>query len=309
MIKLKSILTESSKRAIDIDIKKFRMLLRGKANIAWKKHLEEYRIFRGRDHNDIRAPSPYKFISPSKTYRMSRNTINVVNSFLDILPSWKNWPKRSNSIICSNSRVTAGWYGVAFQVFPFNNAKIGICSQSDFWESFPVITERFSKHNVDSFNYVLSAAYNTFGIDVDPDNFKPEDAKKLIDYLNKETLKYRNIDFLYKTDTSKGNATQRHDSKTLKEDMIIFYKGGDWTDYFDELLSPEKNNFKLVSISEYTAIETPRKEVWTDADSLMIHTSYLEKIENRKLGVNVTNADGTKERWPIKGKVKPPLPA
>ena len=298
MIKLKSILTESTPaddtikgRSVDISREQTKLLLKRKTNSAWKRHLEEYRIFRGIGGSN----NPYKFISPSKTKRESKNTLNIINSFLDIIPSWKNWPKRSNSIICSSSPQGAGWYGTVFQVFPFNGAKIGICSQSDFWESFPVIKERFENYDVDSLNYLFSDIYSLFQIPIDPWKFKVEDAKKLIDYLNETTKRHEDVKFLY-TNLEDGRSTR----SLLLVDMINHYKGGDWIEYFDDLFNPEKNNFKLTTIEEYSQLETPKREVWTDSNSLMINPHALKFVDDHKIGINVTNADGTKEFWPGK---------
>lgn len=274
MIKLKSILTESEhwfkSRSVNINLEKTKLLLQGKASSAWEKHLKDYRIFRGMDSNN-----EFKFISPSKTTRESRNTLNIVNSFLDILPSWKNWPKRSNSIICSTSIRGAEFYGYVFQVFPFDNAKIGICSQSDFWTSFPVIKERFPSHDIDSLNYTISNLYTTLGLKVNFQKFTTEQVKQLIDYLNKKTHGPEGIRSLY----SVGYLSDKYVREMLV-DMINFYKGGDWIKYFDGLFNPEKNNFQLTTIEEYSQLNTD-KEVWTDSDSLMVRMSSLKDITNR----------------------------
>ena len=298
MIKLKSIITESiptddtiKSRSVDISREQTKLLLQRKSSSAWKRHLEEYRIFRGINGSN----NPYKFISPFKTKREARNTLNIVNSFLDIIPSWKNWPKRSNSIICSSSSLIAGCYGTVFQVFPFDGSKIGICSQSDFWESFPVVSERFPKNDIDSINHTLSNLYITFKLKINSQKFTTKQAKQLIDYLNKKTSSNEGIKFLY--------SMRDFSNKYVREmllDMINFYKGGDWIEYFDDLFNPEKNNFKLATIEEYSQLDIPRREVWTDSNSLMINPHALKFVDDHKIGINVTNADGTKEFWPGK---------
>ena len=90
MIRLKPLIKESLNSSLndkfDIDRKKAVELLSSKASVSWYKHLEEYRIFRG---VPTQSTNPFKFVSPSKTYRKAKNTLNIVNSILDVIPVGK----------------------------------------------------------------------------------------------------------------------------------------------------------------------------------------------------------------------------
>ena len=56
--------------------------------------------------------SPYIHIDPTKSIRKSRNTSNFYTIMFDeILPSWKQYPLRSKSIICATSIKVAMSYG------------------------------------------------------------------------------------------------------------------------------------------------------------------------------------------------------
>jgi hypothetical protein len=80
--------------------------------------------------------SDYAYIDSNKgKLRTSANTENYMTLLMDNLPSWKNYPKRSRGIICSTSTNVSG-YGTVYKVFPYDNAKIGICPSFDVWESF-----------------------------------------------------------------------------------------------------------------------------------------------------------------------------
>lgn len=89
-------------------------------------------IYRGINNNNI-----HLYINPLKHTRVSANTRNYYTIMFDeILPSWKDWPKRSKSIICSTNFHSASSYGNVYKIYPFNNSKIGFCPQMDIWLSF-----------------------------------------------------------------------------------------------------------------------------------------------------------------------------
>ena len=73
-------------------------------------------------------------------YRVSANTSNIYTFYTsNLLPSWKDKPKRNKSFICSLSRLYAENFGEElYAVFPHNDAKIGICPNDDLWDSFNI---------------------------------------------------------------------------------------------------------------------------------------------------------------------------
>src|SRR5271168_3608736 len=73
---------------------------------------------------------------PSQKERKSANTSNQYTLLMDNLPAWKEYPKRSRSLVCSTSSDRAASYGNVYLVLPFNGARIGICPEYDIWDSF-----------------------------------------------------------------------------------------------------------------------------------------------------------------------------
>lgn len=83
--------------------------------------------------------------------RVSQGTANVYNKLIsNILPSWKNFPRRNNSIICTNNYSVAEDYteystrrsGIVYIVIPPNNAKLVISPRSDIWYAFSYIKSK-----------------------------------------------------------------------------------------------------------------------------------------------------------------------
>ena len=67
------------------------------------------------NHNDV------MLFNPKAIERKSANTNNFYTWIVDDLDSWKDYPKRSKSLICSNSTSTRA-YGPLYRVIPFKNA-------------------------------------------------------------------------------------------------------------------------------------------------------------------------------------------
>ena len=80
-------------------------------------------------------------IDSRKFNRMSANTANFYTVWIDNSPEWKHFPKRSKGLICSTSHSTARGYGATFTVIPSDDSIVGNCGASDFWHSFPKITD------------------------------------------------------------------------------------------------------------------------------------------------------------------------
>ena len=62
--------------------------------------------------------------------RVSQNTNNIYTTlFSDILPSWKDYPPRNKSFICTSDYSTALAFGqpYSYVVLPKNGTNIGIC--------------------------------------------------------------------------------------------------------------------------------------------------------------------------------------
>lgn len=86
----------------------------------------------------------------SPNIRKSSGTGNIYNRLVSgVLPSWRSWPKRSQSIIFSNDMKNVEVYtkinpnAKIYAIYPKNSANIVVCPTYDMWTSFNFIdTER-----------------------------------------------------------------------------------------------------------------------------------------------------------------------
>lgn len=72
-------------------------------------------------------------IDTSDAERASENTRNYYTRLFDTNPENSNWPKRSKSLICTNTLSDAELYGDVSVVFPFDDANIAAVNAEDIW--------------------------------------------------------------------------------------------------------------------------------------------------------------------------------
>ena len=100
---------------------------------------------------------PKKFHRKSSTKSINTDiSYNMHNYLMSILPSWSQYPKRTDSVIFTPNQDTAEHYaeeeqggysgerqaaGCVLTVYPYNEAKIGCCKSSDMWSfnAFPFL--------------------------------------------------------------------------------------------------------------------------------------------------------------------------
>lgn len=190
------------------------------------------------------------YVDPTKREepRRSANTYNYYTLWLDNDPAWANFPKRSYSLICTTAAWKARQYGDDFRiVIPLVDAKIGVCPESDIWNSFED-TLPIGDSLKDLMNY-LHFAFTNQEI--------PVHSTMSYDWLIKS---------LDKLDTSK-------------------LKGGYLGKLFNErgargamsyILDPVKNKFKLTTWNQFKAVRD--REIWLSAPCLYVSESAFMQL-------------------------------
>jgi len=93
--------------------------------------------------------------------RVSQGTQNIYNRLIsDVLPSWKDIPKRSNSVVCANDYNVAEDYieystresGIIYIVLPPNNAKLVVSPRDDVWYAFQYMKAKTDIPSLKNFN-------------------------------------------------------------------------------------------------------------------------------------------------------------
>lgn len=77
------------------------------------------------------------YIADSTDYERKSPEFSCHNFIMDNNEEWKEYPKRSKSIICTNNKVITTSYGKPYYIIPANiTKKIAVAPEPDVWESF-----------------------------------------------------------------------------------------------------------------------------------------------------------------------------
>lgn len=210
--------------------------------------------------------------------RKSQFTSNIYTQLIsEILPSWKDYPKRNRSFICTNDKskaylYTRGTQGSVYEVLPKNGAKIAICPAKDIWKSFKGSNLKevdFEFEDGDQFNNAMLLMFDKLGIRVSNSIFNTPNPKKVIDVYNE-------VDKIVKTFTSNQlfNLEGVIKYKYLSNFLHYMYDHKMTTlELLDKMLDPVNNGFELTTIEKFgSGKETDGShEIWTDAECLFIN--------------------------------------
>lgn len=235
---------------------------------------EFFKIMKENCQDFIKNPKPlqrvkdgydtFSYINPKIHSRSDGSSASIaknINIFLNNLPSWREFPKRNNSVIISSNmdRYEASYGSEYHVVIPFDVAKFGVTPSLDLWD---VIIKLPSKNeSIQDLKFTLSSlqrglralnikniSYNEFISDIQSifDHYKIED-----DIIGTFSTK---------------------DIKTLF-DWFISNDIENVEDGFDIVLSPTAlSSHRKIGfvINSYSELETNYPyEIWTESECLL----------------------------------------
>jgi hypothetical protein len=239
---------------------------------AVKDYENGYKLYRGL----YKPAGNYALVDPKsgKPRKSAYATYNYYTLFIDNLPSWRQYPKRSESLICTTSYTKAVQYTYdnnPYIVFPYDNAKLAVAPTDDIFTSFKIYHD--NTYNLifgtgREFNEFLEWFFDKItGIDDASSNWNR--LKKAMNIFDKE----------WKTGEAKEDIENTYNStytRHLYESIVSFFEDnykGNMLKMFDKLLNPDYNGFRLTK--KISQIPDDR-EVWTDSKCLMIRSDEVE---------------------------------
>ena len=277
-MKFKEFLAEAKPKIIEIkDNKKLAEMLMENVNHeflkTWANNDKKINyLFRG-------SSTTYKrtIVRTSINEKTPRKSANTSNEFTllqsNLLPSWKDWPKRNQSFVCTNdfNRATDySWGGAVYMVFPFNDPDIAICPAKDIWFSFKSLNHSDIDEFNDWLNQIRSYLY-------DEEKLKISDMDTINDL--KEFIKCYNENlpliekFLNKKLTYQGIID-------LKNAIgLPSLKSKDLLKTLNDVFDPNKNEFKKVKFSEFWKQKklntNPGHECWFSGTAIFLSAEFL----------------------------------
>jgi hypothetical protein len=227
-------------------------------------------LLRSKRYNVDGNPSKYSYINPKKFHRKNLDDIQHGVStahyqiLIDNLPSWSNFPKRSNSVIGLtgfNDKVVYGTH--RFFIIPFDGANFGLSPAPDLWipeanisNGRPLMTDPVIRFN-DTFVQILS------DLGVPDDNYG-----NMISYLQdlfNNWLGETTFDKIYGEETFIRKVFKKFEEGGFKNVGLAL----------DHYLSPDKfseGGFKSVDyrgILDSDYFDLGISEFWTDSECLL----------------------------------------
>ena len=231
-------------------------------------------IFRGTGHH-----SGLMKIKDHVTGRQSANTSNEFTILVDnFLPSWKKYPRRSESFICTTSFEDADAYGDRHYVIPFGNPDVGICPSGDMWTSFNKLDEIDSEAGIPDFNGAIHEIYCAL-YNVEKDNIPTGELpvmKKLIKDVNEILDDKKKVTKILK---KMEDATQKMGNANISSWIIReSVKTKDMLLALDKLLNTKTNEFELLKPIQLLNAPTMHREVWFSSQAAFIFADDEEEV-------------------------------
>lgn len=227
---------------------------------ALKAFLDNDILYRGMEYN-----GEYYHIDPKTGTRESANTSNEYTLIMDGNSRWKEYPKRSKSLVCTTSSRKTNSYGHTYMVFAKDGSRYGVCPKDDLWDSFST----FGGMNMSSVNHYLRDLALETG---DGEIYNANTYQKLMYNI---TSMGEYLDDIVKNRTEAGDDVI---DRLMDNDIFRMWykvKHNPFTEWFIGLYDPNKNDFYVTEdVSKIFSTGVKSKEVWTDGESILVEFSY-----------------------------------
>jgi hypothetical protein len=204
---------------------------------------------------DIQADA--LLVDPSKSKRDMNRFSALFTTLFDNMDSWKQYPKRSRSLICTTSSTYAEQFGVCYRVIPLKNISIAVSPQNDFWYCF--------RKKLNSIN-------------VDFDDLTDLSGK----FINKLFVKFNHIGLIkptYENIKKVFTMFDEYKESDLFPDIKENLGSTKLMDYLEKILDPDANGFKLFKYNNNTTLikRTMGREVWFSEPALLVYEHTLQE--------------------------------
>lgn len=232
-------------------------------------------IFRGQKRQEEHLAA---VVTPGT--RKSQDNANVYTKLMsEILPSWKEYPRRDKAVICSNNYEYAKKFSetAPFIIFPQNNTKIGLCPRYDIWVSFSRIQEKncyrlnsFGEFLIDFISIILNIERDIV------ENLFLRDKNTILEVFREVNIKSRQLYQKIRNTEISNPFKNKHE---ILQYLFNNIGSGNFNliNILDEyLMNPYENNFRLVDIDDIP--RDGNQEMWFEGQHLMIHFNSVGRV-------------------------------
>lgn len=233
------------------------------------KHSDAYKskthIYRGISGSTL----PFLYTNPQVGEpRQSKNTKNYYTLIIDNSSVWRNFPKRSRSLICTTDRDYSYSYGRPYNVYPENGAKIGICPYDDIWGSFEEFNGKISMP-LDDMNDCIAQILDSVGLP--PRIVTYGSLVRCFEIIDDE--KYSSPDKVKKSPYNRYPSRFNDLYNAYLESNKPFLK------FMEDVLDPKRNKFDIAKIGDNLP---EHREIWTDSPCVLIRSEddIAKEVDN-----------------------------
>ena len=249
-----------------LDISEIKSLLDSdfqEAFLLWKNGGRFYRAAQSRGRCALVTPLPRVAADAGNEYTLLIS---------DILPSWRDFPKRNYCIICAGLRKSAEEYLApgksVYCVLPRNGSRVAIAPSPDMWDSFPVL-KKYGVETISDFNIELDAflaSVSCLTLSQAARLFAESDAGAVLKLFGGIDAAPRPVNVGGVAGTlGCFLASGLNDGRTI-------------ISLLDELLSPRANGFISAPLAEIRTITT---EAWTSSECLFLDEALLQSLAGK----------------------------
>ena len=244
---------------------------------SYDAFINDMYIYRGDNSISIHAAE----VIPGK--RKSENTYNVYTRlFSDVLSSWKKYPKRNRSFICSTNFVYANSYvnsnSKVYCMLPKND----VCSSDDIWGSFPMLRE----YDIRSLSNFVSDFIRLLTLFINMDR---TDTVNIFDYGSTQKVKSLLNDIecaIKKYDGNDDWINSNLEADQFNSYIVTTLRNNPDLSLISlldkSLLNPVANKFKLLNnITELSTVGQDSREVWFSGQCIMVSSEIINMIKKQ----------------------------
>lgn len=270
-------------RSQEMSEEKFKEILKTKCS-NWSK--TNTQIYRGISKGD----SPFLYINPKghDRFRGSQEGYNFYGIIMDNGEQWKDYPKRSESIIATNDWSFTSDYAnddvdgnLNYHiVIPFDNTTWGITPKDDLWFAYDV--DVLGLRDLSEFNNIVGEAISRMR-GITHVNINTLSDLKItigqIDYKDTDNIK-NSIEKITNEDWYQAEISEFGENTTINKLLTSFITVKDSESMLELImnsLSPENFSLQLYD-NQGIRFTKQTQECWSDGECLMIRRDYFEKI-------------------------------
>lgn len=231
---------------------------------------------RGFLYRGIQTTEPILFNDPKNHFRTSKDNNNYYTLLIDNSKNWKDYPKRSKSIIMANNELFPGTYGNIYVVIPFDNAKLAIAPKDDIWNSFETGLEKFGLDQINQLNFILSTLHSL----IESTPLEEKDWNTFEKQLKKID---ENKDLIFSKFVDLNISEKRKES--IRKFLDIYMKhNGSLYDLIMNSLDPKLNDFILVTWNGndlLSKFKNKAREIWTESPCLLVNANNFMDLFNK----------------------------